>query len=597
MRYPARLRPILGLVGALAGFAYFALIEDHILEGAPTVIQRFVTYFAIAVFPAFGLMAGPVKVSRAGILAVALAAVTALLVTWAGTRFAQDPARLFGVLEPTDNGMIVAPFLALTALSLPCLTAAGQSRNGWRDAARVMPIAWAFVLKGLISLLFLGLFWIVYFLSHQLLSLAGLDILEDLIDWDPGAYLLSGALIGLALAVTCELDGLVSTAVTLVLRLLRLLLVPVAGVLTLFVLATLAQGLDDVFNSSSAAATMMGMAAGAIVLIAASLSLEDDTVHTPRAVAWSARVMGVVLPVVAGIAAYAIWLRVGDYGWTPPRLLASIIAVVVVLFVAPLSWHAVMARAGWPGRILGGFNWALLGTLVLGVLWFTPILNAQRIAAASQLDRLVSGEIDVTRYDFWPLTRGWGTSGTEAIATYRATDPPEHAELRISAAENANRRWQAIRHQNGESDAALWQALNDNVFRVPEDEPLPDIDQFGKDVLSGLYLSRFVNLCGDRETLERCVAVRGNFLTTVPQEEWLLIAQLRPGDWVEMRLLHQAFEGSDWVTVDMQHSPQLEPNHDVIEAIRTGAYDWVPAQIQGLEIGPVRLMPEREDGR
>lgn len=175
-------------------------------------------------------------------------------------------------------------------------------------------------------------FWMVIFLSDQLLSLVGFEYLGNIIENMWISMPLTGIILGLALAILNELKVVVSVLRRLALQLLRLLLPLVAVVVALIIVLVPFQGLEKVFGTLSAAATMLVMAAGAVTLITSSVDARDKDAAHSRLMVLSAKGLSVLLPLIAGIAVYAIWLRVEQYGWTPARISGALVSVVVLAY-------------------------------------------------------------------------------------------------------------------------------------------------------------------------------------------------------------------------------------------------------------------------
>ncbi|MEO0915099.1 MAG: hypothetical protein AAFY59_19290, partial [Pseudomonadota bacterium] len=123
------LRLLLSLAGALAGLAFYLLLEEEVLAAAPPALHRFTVYFTLAAFPAFGIMAGPLPATTALTRAALLATTMATLVVLTGFRFEVSEAS--DILDPTGKGLVALPFVALSAALVPFAIAAGPPLR-WR---------------------------------------------------------------------------------------------------------------------------------------------------------------------------------------------------------------------------------------------------------------------------------------------------------------------------------------------------------------------------------------------------------------------------------------------------------------------------------
>jgi len=587
---PGALRTLLGVSGAIAGLSYWAILDEGALQGLPVSLQLFLSYLIIGAFPAFGLIAGPVPPTNAALRALAIAGFGAALVAWAGFRFeglADEHA-----LEPTGEGLFIGPFLALTSLLIPFAIAHAHAPIKWRDYTTLFDTAWSAVVKSVVTLLFVLLFWAVYMLSNALLELVGIGLLEDIAQEDWGWPALSGLVAGLSLAVTCELDAVILTLRGLILRLLRLLLIPVTAVIAVFLVAVLVQGLGQVFRGFSAAATMMLITAGAVTLIAAVLGHDDKDASDNRTLLLAARGLALMLPVIAAIAVYAVWLRVDQYGWTPARLAAFIISLIVVAYALPPAIFAVRASVGWMHRIRTGFVAVVLGIVVAATLWFTPLLNAQRIAANDQFNRIMDGRVDVAEFNFWPLAREWGVAGLARVDALRTeVDHPNATQIaqRIEATLNAKTRWQAANQTREVLASDLWQDLRDQLPTLPEGRTLPQVDNFGSHDTD--TLERVQRGCdiSHPDGMPLCAAVFGNFLTDTPGEEVMIVAQTGPTAQPNAYLL---LPGADKYTAFRYvDTGRWADPAGLFPALHAGTYTIAPPAYHGIRIGEDELMP------
>lgn len=100
------------------------------------------------------------------------------------------------------------------------------------------------------------------------------------------------------------------------------------------------------------------------------------------------------LPAHAALAIWAICLRVGQYGWTPDRLTALLVAVILALHALLLAWAVLPPRDGrWLARLSTGNP--LLAAMVVALLLASqsPLLDFRALTVASQLERLTWGEL------------------------------------------------------------------------------------------------------------------------------------------------------------------------------------------------------------
>ncbi|HLR87654.1 MAG TPA: DUF4153 domain-containing protein, partial [Wenzhouxiangella sp.] len=194
----------------------------------------------------------------------------------------------------------------------------------------------------------------------------------------------------------------------------------------------------------------------------------------------------IVLPIFALIALYALWLRIGQYGWSAPRLYA--VLIMAVLFGYALGYALSVVRRYVRNR-RGGQAWlpgvrrvnVVMSLVVIGlvVLTHSPVNDPYRAAVASQTKRLDDGRINAGQMDIKTLRFDNGRRGYRAVQALR--DVPAFAEDRHRLADldrviAQKRRW-LTSPPGGESARKLADidALREQIERA-EGTPAPDND-------------------------------------------------------------------------------------------------------------------------
>jgi hypothetical protein len=345
-------------------------------------------------------LSGPVAFHRALSRGLALGAVTAVLVWLAGLRHVDG---VFG------SGLSVFAAVVVAALPLPFLMA--QAAGNWRDYQALFTGAWAIVVRLVAAAAFVGLVWGMVFLSDRVLQIVGLTVIADLLDhWIVGSVL-SGLMFGLGMATVHEQADALSPVP--VLRLLRLLLPVVLPVMLVFLVALPFRGLNGLFDGLSPTLLMLNMVGAGVALVSITVAQTDAEASQSPLLRRSAQGTALLLPALAGLAAYAVQQRVGQHGWTPERLSAAL-ACALALGYGLAYALAVLRGAGWMGRIRQANIGLALAAILLAGLWLTPVLNAERISARNQLARLDDGRVAVADLDVDALGR-WGLPGRAVL--------------------------------------------------------------------------------------------------------------------------------------------------------------------------------------
>ncbi|AZL58378.1 DUF4153 domain-containing protein [Tabrizicola piscis] len=406
----------MALTGAAGAAFLWALVEAVERDMLGDRLALILLTLVATGFAALLAMAGPIGLGRAVPRALGLGVVVAALVWLAGLRHAEVDGLFASPLPPLAG-------LAVASLPVPFLIAG--ARNGWRDYPALFLEAWSIVVRYAAAWAFVGLLWLVIFLSDQVLLIVGVTVIGDLLDHWIVPAVITGAALGLGMAVVYELADLLSPY--LVLRLFRILLPIVLAVMLVFLAALPFRGLEGLFNGLSPALLLLTMVAAGVSLVSVTVDQSDADATQSPVLRRAAQGMALILPVLGGLAAYAIWLRVDQHGWTPERLFVALVAVLGLVYGAVYAL-AVLRGEGWMARIRqGNIGMALLVIVVAG-LWLTPILNAERISANNQLTRFEAGKTAVADLDIRAM-EGWGLPGERALAllTERAQEPGQEA--------------------------------------------------------------------------------------------------------------------------------------------------------------------------
>lgn len=398
-----RQRGLMALIGAAAGISLYLLgklLDRHILnDRAALALAALAAVFFIALLA----LVGPLTLRRAAAGALALALAVAGLLSWASLRY--DSVDRF---LATPLWALAGTILALVPLPF-VIAAAGP---GWRDYPTLFGQAWTIVVRYVAAWLFVGLVWTVIWLSDALLGIVGLRIIQNLLEVSFVPWIITGIMLGLALAVVTEFADLVSPY--LILRLLRLLLPVVLVVMVVFIAALPFKGLSGIFDGLSAAAVLLAMAAMAATLVTTAIDQSDAEATDSRLLARATEALALILPVPVALGGYGVWLRVAQYGWTPDRVVAAVLAVLALGY-GLIYAVAVLRGAGWMARIRQGNVSMALATVAVAAVLLTPLVNPERIAAASQLSRYErgltsAGALDLAAFD------DWGRAGAGALA-------------------------------------------------------------------------------------------------------------------------------------------------------------------------------------
>ncbi|ARE39616.1 putative transport [Rhodovulum sp. P5] len=577
-------RIALGLIGLAGGAAAWALrdVAPGYLADAPRQLL-FLRSLAAAFFATALALAGPLRLWPALAAAAVFALPLAGLMTWASLRF--DTVAVY-----LDTGHPVAAVALLWFLPLPFLIAAIGRGTRWSDYAVLFDQSWMIVVRFTASWLFVGLVWAVLFLSNALLEIVGIDLIARLIARGEIVFLLSGLTLGLALAVVGELSDYISSE--LLLLLLRLLLPVVLVVIIVFLGAVPFRGLTQLFGEFSAAGLLLAMAFGATMLISSGLDTGGEDRPVGRLTCFFAWSLSLLLPALAGLALFAIWLRVQQYGLTPDRVFANALAGLALGY--GLAYAAsLLGGRGWAARIRRANVLMALVAIATFAAVFTPVLNLQKIAADNQVARFATGKASADELDLWTIGRDWGPAGAAALAQLAAlTEHPEATRLaeRLALLNDAESR-HAFDHGDGIDDGARARAEIASGLPVrPEGATLPG------DLLESLRpweLQQIAQACRARTANGNpaCVALVADFSEPRGGDEVLVVAQ-PPGS---AALLRAYFRNEDAPGFSMRSPEYLAGGAvyrtagSLIDALIDGTYSLEPVPLNALQADGRRL--------
>lgn len=333
-----------------------------------------------------------------------------------------------------------------------------------------------------------GLVWLIFLLWSGLFELANITFFSQLFfetEWF--IYLVIGLVTALTVILARQNVRLV-TAIHKLLTLLATGLLPLVSLLAILFLVTLAfTGLTVISQRVSAALLLLTLALSQLLLTAMVWQPQQPQLGYPRPLRYLIMTAMMLTPAYVAIAGWALWVRIGQYGWTSERLHGTL--VVVVLLVWSLGYLlSLLRRREDPSLLMGQVHLAVsLLSLAILVLIYTPVLDSWRISVNSHMARYHEGKINADQVSLYMLSHS-GKPGREALLTLQ--NDPEFTQ-------DARRQRQLTRLLNGDlnptekltppmlaknvvvaagsqsPDAALWAAIIERRYLV---ESCSDVD-------------------------------------------------------------------------------------------------------------------------
>jgi len=158
------------------------------------------------------------------------------------------------------------------------------------------------------------------------------------------------------------------------------------------------------------------------------------------------------LPVVVAVAAWAMWLRIAQHGWTEDRVWGVFVLLMAAIYVVGYAASAIRSNT-WLGSIGRTNMWAAVALCSGLIALTTPVADARRIAVNSQMQRLASQTSSSEKFDFDYLRWQAGKYGQDALLTLAAGINHPERDILVSKAKQVLA--QKSRYQANESIQAL----------------------------------------------------------------------------------------------------------------------------------------------
>lgn len=427
------------LIGAVQGFALWSLHEsvdgDFWPPGSTVWIWSLAYFIAMAPL-AWQLLPGVFeRRSQRIICALLLGLAYALLGAHAGWQNGVPDMR-------ADYGYVfVAIVLAFVLLGL---IGGWDPRTRRLDYSRHFDAAWRNGILIPLACAVTGLVWALLWTGALLMKAIGLHGLEELLQKHLPQYLVVATSVSWVIGTGLARPGTLLALRRFVLTLVSWLL-PLALVLALcWVLALPFTGLDTLFATRSAASYAFWFTTLAVALLNAAVQDgKVDPPYTPRLAGLLAWAWLCMLPIVV-IGDIAMYKRVAQHGWTPDRVWAAYVGLLLTLYAIGYA-SSQLARRGWMLRV-PSTNWAVCAVGILAaVALISPMTDAHRISVQSQLALLESGTVTDKKFD-WRALAQMGRYGHEALG--------------------------GIVQQGGERADLASKALRDATFNARREKPL-----------------------------------------------------------------------------------------------------------------------------
>lgn len=277
--------------------------------------------------------------------------------------------------------------------------------------------AWKLGVQLALTFAFVAVFWGVLWLGAVLFSLIELSFIETLIEKSWFAIPATTLATAAAIHITDVRVRLVTDIRGIVLSLLSWLLPLMTLIAVGFIASLLFTGLEPLWATRKAAAILLTAVASVVVLINAAYQNGEPPHHVPFVLRYSEFAAALVLVPLAVLAAYALGLRIDQYGLTVERIITAACVVLALGYAIGYATAAVtsLRQGAWMQR-LEAVNISLaFAVLAILVFLFSPIGDPARLSVDSQMARLASGTVAAGDFDYDYLKTNGGRYGKDAL--------------------------------------------------------------------------------------------------------------------------------------------------------------------------------------
>ncbi|SDU13912.1 DUF4153 domain-containing protein [Halopseudomonas salegens] len=350
----------------------------------------------------------------------------------------------------------------------------GAANGTWPTAYQpLLGYSWEHALTLAQLGLFVGVFWALLWLWAALFDAIGLGFFKSLFQEPAFIYPVSWLVIGLGLVMIRNRFRFIANVRLMCEALIKALLPLVALIILLFFAVLPWTGLQPIWDTGKAAQMLMALMLTLLLFFNAVFHQPRDKPPYPAWLRGPILLAVVLLPLGSLLAAWALWLRIDQYGLTLDRLWAAVLQILTAAFTFSYSLILLWRRHTALPSLQRANLWLALLVAVVLVLINTPLADMRHWAAQHQVKRLMDGRTTVDDFDYAYIRFQLGQPGDIAL---RALADSEFAETkpdltrRIERVLEQTNRWS--QDAVVDTDSLSEVALQFNVS--PDDAVLPE---------------------------------------------------------------------------------------------------------------------------
>lgn len=446
--------------------------------------------------------------------------------------------------------------------------------------------SWRNFLVGVLAGLFTLIFWLILLLWGGLFKVIGIDFFYELFTDDWFAIPINTVAFGVGILLFRNLTRVIDSITQLLHWLTKLLLPLLIALAVCFLAALPFSGLDLLWSTGNGTGLLLWLLA--LILFFLNTVYQDGRERDPYPTFLDRAIyIGVcVTPLLAALAFYGLLLRLQQYGWSNERCWAFAVWLMLSLFSIGYVIGIVRRRDAWTeelARINTGMGFVVLGILLLAN---SPLLDFRKISLESQLERVASGAIELTDFDFWYAKNRLARPGHLALQDMIAEIGDSDPEL-LARIENPTRYFaeQTVADAAAEQTVADAAAVWDQMIYRPAGLTVPE-------ELRPILEQRFYYMEDAQPVLIE--AELGGYNSDDNSPEYILLSVYDSNSLGATLFFY--FADNRWQTnyINFSNKNADEPYRIESELILNGEISIQPPVFQNIEIGSVKFYPQPE---
>ncbi|MFV9914883.1 MAG: DUF4153 domain-containing protein [Rickettsiales endosymbiont of Dermacentor nuttalli] len=187
-------------------------------------------------------------------------------------------------------------------------------------------------------------------------------------------------------------------------------------------------GLEPLLNTHSATTIILTLIIWMIILLNASYQDSDNDIPFGKTILIFIKLAICTLPIYSSICIYALYLRITQHGWSVDRIWASIIILVITIYAIGYAYSAITNKNKWFNKLSTINIFASLVIVIILILTNTPFLSPTKIAANSQISRLLDNKIPYELFDYYYFKYDLGKIGFNKLKELETLSDSKHKE-------------------------------------------------------------------------------------------------------------------------------------------------------------------------